>query len=64
MVTLENPIGLYFDSFKPVNFVTPDGSDAETFWTWTRGTPGRYLRGVFEVNLKDPTLSQQPCSYQ
>jgi len=54
LLTVENPIALYFDRFAPTNFTTPDGTDAATFWKWTRGTEGRYLRGVYEVPSDKP----------
>eukprot|EP00245_Coleochaete_scutata_P007463 TRINITY_DN2287_c0_g1_i1.p1 TRINITY_DN2287_c0_g1~~TRINITY_DN2287_c0_g1_i1.p1 ORF type:complete len:466 (+),score=65.30 TRINITY_DN2287_c0_g1_i1:165-1562(+) len=49
LVTVANPVALYFDSFQPVGFVTPDGTDASTFWKWTRGENGFHVRAVFEV---------------
>lgn len=54
LITLQNPVGLYFDSFSPSGFVTPDRTDAAQFWTWTRGQEGYRLRGVFEVPAGKP----------
>jgi hypothetical protein len=61
MVTLANPPGLYIQTPDFSNYVTPDGTDASTFWTITRGSqtlndengnplPGNFiLHAVYEV---------------
>src|ERR1700730_9130283 len=36
-VTLKNPVGLYFSGIDFQNWKTPDGTDAATFWHYTRG---------------------------
>lgn len=48
-VTLADPVGIYFDGLVTPNWVTPDGSDARTFWKVTRGTEAKALRAVYEV---------------
>ncbi len=48
-VTLANPIGLYFDDLVTAGWVTPDGSDPKQYWSYLRGTAGRYVRAVYEV---------------
>jgi hypothetical protein len=52
IITLANPVGLSFNSFNFSSFVTPDGTPAASFWKYTRGKPGQYVRGVFEVRSK------------
>lgn len=53
-ITLNNPIGLYFDSFNPVGWVTPDGADPRSFWRFTRGSDGHWVRAVYEVTPDKP----------
>lgn len=60
-VTLANPPGLYIQMPDFSNYVTPDGTDASSFWTIVRGSqtlkdengnllPGNFiLHAVFEV---------------
>lgn len=60
-VTLADPIGIYIQMPDFSNYVTPDGTDAATFWKIKRGTlhlndqnghqlPGHFiLHAVFEV---------------
>lgn len=48
-VTLADPPALYISDFTPAGWTTPDGTDPKTFWRYTRGEPGRRLRGVYEV---------------
>jgi hypothetical protein len=48
-VTLADPPGLYINDFTPAGFKTPDGTDARTYWNFTRGEKGRWVRGVYEV---------------
>jgi len=48
-VMLADPAGLYLNDFTPAGFTTPDGTNAKTFWRFTRQRGGRRLRGVFEV---------------
>jgi phosphatidylserine/phosphatidylglycerophosphate/cardiolipin synthase-like enzyme len=48
-ITLNNPVGLYFHEFNPVGWITPDGADPREFWKFVRGTPGYFVRAVFEV---------------
>lgn len=48
-ITLNNPVGLYFHEFNPVGWVTPDGTDPRTFWTYVRGKNAHFVRAVYEV---------------
>jgi hypothetical protein len=48
-VTIKNPVALYIDSLDASTWTTPDGTDAQTFWTITRGKPGFSLRAVYQV---------------
>lgn len=48
-ITINNPVGLYFDDFNPVGWTTPDGTDPRTFWKYVRGRDGYFVRAVFEV---------------
>jgi phosphatidylserine/phosphatidylglycerophosphate/cardiolipin synthase-like enzyme len=48
-ITINNPIGLYLHEFNPVGWITPDGADAKTFWTYVRGEDGHRVRAVYEV---------------
>jgi len=52
MITIQNPVGLYIDSVNWAVISPPVGhedDDPSTFWKWTRGVPGFYMRGEFEV---------------
>lgn len=77
MVTLANPPGLYIQMPDFSNYVTPDGTDASTFWTIARGSqtlnddngnplPGNFiLHAVFEVpESKGYTVSDITISKQ
>lgn len=48
-ITLADPPGLYLDRFVTTGMVTPDGTDARTFWTIERGGAGHAMRARFEV---------------
>jgi len=51
-LTVENPVGLYIDSVDWAQIRPPaghDDDDPQTFWKWTRGRTGYYVRGEFEV---------------
>jgi hypothetical protein len=48
-ITLANPVGIYFAGLSTAGWRTPDGSDPSSFWTYTRGTPQKPVRAVFEV---------------
>ncbi|SHM64986.1 hypothetical protein SAMN05444266_109339 [Chitinophaga jiangningensis] len=66
VVTLADPPGLYIQMPDFSNYVTPDGTDASTFWTIKRGSkslkdqsgnplPGNFiLHAVFEVPADFP----------
>lgn len=53
LITTANPPGLYIHSFDASAFHTPDGTDPNEFWKFTRGMQKGdqtfYVRGVFEV---------------
>jgi len=72
MITIQDPIGLYIDSVNWAQFAPPVGheeDDPSTFWKWTRGTKGYYMRGEFEVpagkgySLGDLTVNGAPLQY-
>nr|QKW93918.1 hypothetical protein [Vitiosangium cumulatum] len=48
-VTLANPVGLYFSELITAGWQTPDGSDAQEYWKYVRGTKEKPVRAVFEV---------------
>lgn len=48
-LALNNPVGLYFDDLGTAGWVTPDGSDPRSYWTYVRGTPKDPVRAVYEV---------------
>lgn len=48
-ITLRNPVGLYISGINTAGFQTPNGKDAQSYWTIQRGTAGSALRAVFEV---------------
>jgi hypothetical protein len=48
-ITLQDPIGLYIQSFDPVGWETPNGTPAERYWTVLRGAPGAALRASYRV---------------
>lgn len=48
-VTLLDPPGLYLDRLITTGMDTPDGTDAQSFWTVERGDAGHALRARFEV---------------
>lgn len=48
-VSLSNPLGLYIDEIVTSGFETPDGTDAQRFWTVERGSADHVLRAAFEV---------------
>lgn len=53
-VTLANPVGIYFAGLDTQGWTTPDGTPANTFWTYTRGTPDRPMRAVLQVPAGRP----------
>lgn len=68
-ITINNPIGLYFDKFNPVGWVTPDGTPAATFWQFVRGDRDHFVRAVFEVPpgkgyvVGDITIAGRPLEF-
>lgn len=48
-VTLASPVGLYFADLNTSGWMTPDGSDPKSYWTYVRGTPKKPVRAVYEV---------------
>jgi hypothetical protein len=68
-ITLANPVGLYIAGLSVAGWATPDGSNPRDFWTITRGTPEKALRGVFEVPagkgfvVGDITIGGRPIEF-
>src|ERR1700730_2599492 len=68
-VTLANPVGLCIDDLSVVGWVTPDGSDAKSYWKVTRGTSQKALRAVYEVSsnkgftVGDILINDQPIIF-
>jgi hypothetical protein len=48
-ITLADPPGLHLGRPRTAGLVTPDGTDAESFWTIERGDPEHTMRARFEV---------------
>jgi hypothetical protein len=48
-LTLNNPVGLYFDDLSTAGWETPDGSDPKSYWTYARGEDSHHVRAVYEV---------------
>jgi hypothetical protein len=48
-ITLENPVGLYFGGLNTSGWETPDGTPAQDFWKYVRGTGEKPVRAVLEV---------------
>jgi hypothetical protein len=48
-ITLDNPVGLYFNDLETNGWETPDGSDPKSYWQYVRGAEGRFVRAVYEV---------------
>jgi hypothetical protein len=48
-VTLADPVGLYLDGLQTAGWVTPDGTDPQTFWRVTRGDADHAVRAEFTV---------------
>lgn len=48
-ITLANPVGIYFAGLSTAGWAAPDGSDPSSFWRYTRGTPQKPVRAVYEV---------------
>lgn len=48
-ITLNNPVGLYFDDLSVAGWETPDAADARQFWRFLRGRDGFFVRAAFEV---------------
>jgi hypothetical protein len=50
MITLANPVGLYFDGFMPNDsWTVPGGDNPKQFWRYVRGSERHPVRAVFEV---------------
>lgn len=68
-VTLADPSGLYIDGLETTGMETPDGADAQEFWSIERGTPPHALRARFEVpqgrgyTVSDITINGQPIQF-
>jgi hypothetical protein len=48
-VTIADPVGLYIDRLDTAGWDSPDHTDPLTFWRFTRGTAGNWVRAVYEV---------------
>ncbi|MBB3265207.1 phosphatidylserine/phosphatidylglycerophosphate/cardiolipin synthase-like enzyme [Azospirillum sp. OGB3] len=68
-ITLNNPVGLYFEGFNPVGWRTPDGADPREFWRYVRGSDEHFVRAVFEVppdrgyTVSDITIAGRPIEF-
>lgn len=68
-ITLNNPVGLYFEGFNPVGWKTPDGTDPRKFWSFVRGRDNHCVRAVFEVpaelgyTVGDITIAGRPIEF-
>jgi hypothetical protein len=53
-VTIRDPVAIYLDDLDTSAFNTPDGSDAYSYWKFTRGSDDKklYVRGEYEVKEK------------
>jgi hypothetical protein len=49
-ISLANPIGLCIAGLTTNAWTSPDGSDPQSYWKITRGTPDKALRAVYEVS--------------
>ena len=70
MATLTDPIGLYIQQPDFSSFETPDGTDAETFWTVVRGSaPDKILHARYAVpsskgyTVSDITIGGKKIQY-
>lgn len=54
-MTIRNPVAIYLDELDTSAFDTPDGSDAYSYWKFTRGSDEKklYVRGEYEVKDKN-----------
>lgn len=48
-VALTNPVGIYFDKLTTTGWATPDGTESQKFWKYTRGKEGKPVRAEFTV---------------
>jgi hypothetical protein len=68
-LALSNPVGLYFGGLSTEGWETPDGSDPQDYWTYTRGTNDRPVRAVYEVPSEkdfvvgDITIAGNPIAF-
>ncbi len=68
-VTLEDPVGLYFNDLLTTGWQTPDGTDPKTFWKYVRGQRGKFVRAVYEVPpeknyvVGDVTINGRPIEF-
>ncbi|MDX0499573.1 hypothetical protein GOC68_25640 [Sinorhizobium medicae] len=49
LVTLANPVGIYFAGLNTQSWQTPDGTDPAGFWKIVRGTPAKPVRATLRV---------------
>lgn len=68
-IALANPVGLYFNDLSTAGWVTPDGSDPKSYWTYVRGDAGHAVRAVYEVpaakgfTVGDVTIGGRPIQF-
>jgi len=68
-ITLANPIGLYFAGVDTSSWTTPDGSDPDALWQFTRGSNGKYVRLVVQApagagfGLDEVTIAGEPIEF-
>jgi hypothetical protein len=48
-LTLADPLGLYFDGLITNGWKSPDGTNPNKFWKYTRGAQDRSVRAIYEV---------------
>jgi hypothetical protein len=68
-ITLADPAGLYLDELVTTGMTTPDGANAQEFWTVERGDPDHVVRATFEVpaergySVGDITIGGRPIRF-
>jgi hypothetical protein len=68
-ITLANPVGLCIAGLATAGWQTPDGSDAQSYWSITRGTAQKALRAVYSVpadrgfTVSDIRINGQPIAF-
>jgi hypothetical protein len=68
-IALADPVGLYFNGLATPGWEAPDGSDAQTYWTITRGSQDHPVRAVYEIpssksfTVSDITINGVPIAF-